>query len=280
MQALITLNRLIKVETIKFWRKGVARAVFGLMLLGPALGEVFLVRLSERDATFPRVTQFLFSADILLFIALMTVVLSVLALGNDYELGTVRSILSRGVDRYQYILSKILATVGAALPNGFAYLGSAMIATYIGHTSYSDVPFLEAAGQDILWRVLSAMGVILLINFVLSGIVMLALVLGRSSWVGMFAGLGYFFSDFIVGGVGSGQVLGLDDAYLYTITYYSVSILEKLFPSDPGLSLPRAWAIYGFAEPGHAVTVLCFYGMGLILASILLFNRQDLMGRI
>ena len=279
MDALKTLARLTQVEALKFWRKPVARAMLVLMLVGPIMGEVLLVRLSPRDAIFPRVAQFLFSGDLFLFIALITVVLSVMALGNDYELGTVRVILIRGVDRYLFILSKIIATVGAALANGLVYMTGGMVATFIVHAASSSVPFFEAAGEDILWRALGATGVIGLVNFVLSGIVMLALVLGQSSWIGMLAGLGYFFSDFFVGGVGSGSVLGVDDAYRYTVTYHALSILEQFFSSDPHLSLPRAWAEGGGANPGRAVVALLLYGAGITVVSLLLFHRQDLMAK-
>ena len=72
MDALKTLARLTQVEALKFWRKPVARAVLVLMLVGPIMGEALLVRLSPRDAIFPRVAQFLFSGDLFLFIALIS----------------------------------------------------------------------------------------------------------------------------------------------------------------------------------------------------------------
>ncbi|KPK88301.1 MAG: hypothetical protein AMJ88_19260 [Anaerolineae bacterium SM23_ 63] len=203
MDTFATLARLTRIEILKFWHKSVARAVLGLMFIGPIIGEAILASFSIRDATFPQITQFMFSSDMLMMIALMTVVISVMALGNDYELGTVNTILSRGVNRYQFILSKIIASISAAIVNGLVFMTSAFLSTFVVHVTSSSVPFFEAAGGDILWRLLGAIAVIGLINFVLSGIVMLALVLGRSSWVGMLAGLGYFFGDFIVGGLGS-----------------------------------------------------------------------------
>ena len=92
----------------------------------------------------------------------------------------------------------------------------------------------------------------------------------------MLAGLGYFFGDFIVGGLGSGSVLGINDAYRYTVVYHAISINERFFPSDPSVSLPRAWVEEGFATPLSAVIVLFLYGATLAVISILLFRRQDL----
>jgi ABC-type transport system involved in multi-copper enzyme maturation permease subunit len=279
MYDLKKLLRLTRVEILKFWRRPIAWVVLILMLVGPILGEILLAQLSPRDAIYPRVSTFWFSADMLMFIALATVVLSIMSLGNDFDLGTIRVILSRGVERSKFILSKIVATFVAALVFGLTFIGFAVVSSIIAHTRISDVPLLEAAGGDFLWRALGAGGVISLVNFVLSGIVMLALVLGRSSWVGMLGGIGSFFLDFSIGGIGSGNVLGIKDAFRYTITYHAISIMEKLFPSDPSLSLPRAWANQGFATPSQAVTVLFLYGVGVTMLAIFLFQRQDLMAK-
>jgi ABC-type transport system involved in multi-copper enzyme maturation permease subunit len=276
MDSLGTLSRLIRIEILKFWRKSTARVVLVFLFVGPILGEIALASFSIRDATFPQITQFMFASDMLMMIALMMVVVSVMALGNDYELGTVSVLLSRGVDRYQFIVSKIIATVSASLTNGFVFMISAFVSTYVVHVTYSDVPFVEAAGGDIVWRLIGAIGVIGLVNFVLSGVVMLALVLGRNSWVGMLAGLGFFFGDFIVGGIGSGGVLGVKYAYRYTVIYHAISINELFFPSDPTVSLPRAWIEDGLATPLSAVIVLILYGVILTVLSILLFRQQDL----
>ena len=279
MHVLKKLSRLTWVEILKFWRRPITRVVLVLMIVGPILGEIFLAQLSPQDAIYPRVTNFWFSADMLMFIALATVVLSIMSLGHDFDLGTIRVILSRGVERSEFILSKIIATIIAALIFGFTFIGFALLSTAIAHHQISDVPLFEAAGGDFLWRALGAVGVIGLVNFVLSGIVMLALVLGRSSWVGMLGGIGSFFLDFFIGGIGSGKVFGVEDAYRYTITYHAISIMEKLFPSDPSISLPRAWAEQGFANPLEAVFALLLYGVGVTMLTIFLFQRQDLMAK-
>jgi ABC-type transport system involved in multi-copper enzyme maturation permease subunit len=276
MDVVRLLWRLTQIEALKFWRKAVARVVLVLMFIGPIVGEALLTELSPSDAIYPRVTQFMFSADMLLMIAEITVVLSVLALGNDYELGTVRAILSRGVGRDQYILSKTIASVSAALINGLVFVVAGMASTFIVHIASSSIPFYIAAGEDILLRAVGAIGVIVLVNFVLSGIVMMVLVLSRSSWMGVLAGL-YFLGDFFIGGWWPGSVLGVQDAYRYTVAYRALSIMERLFPSDPRVSLPRAWAAQGYGDPGQALILLLVLGALLNLSSILVFRQQDLM---
>ncbi|MFQ6101498.1 MAG: ABC transporter permease [Anaerolineae bacterium] len=277
MDALNALARLTGVEMLKFWRKPAARLVLGLMLLGPAAGEGLLALVDREDAAvFPQVTTLLFAGETLLFISLMMVVVAVLALGNDYELGTVRSILTRGVDRYQFVLSKVIATVVTTLVNGFAYMTSGLLATCLAHVTFSSVPLVEAAGHDLLWRALGAVLVVGLTGFVSAGVVMLALVLGRSSWIGILAGLGSFLGDFCVGALG--LTMGDTDAYRYTVTYHALSLLERCFASDPHLRMSSAdWLSPGrLPDPGRAVAVLLFYACAFTSAAILLFRRQDL----
>ena len=273
MDSLGTLSRLTQIEILKFWRKSTARVVLVFMFIGPILGEAALASFSIRDATFPQITQFMFSSDMLMMIALMMVVISVMALGNDYELGTVSVIISRGVDRYQFIFSKIIATVCAALINGLVFMIAAFASTYVVHVTYSDVPFVEAAGGDIFWRLLGATGVIGLVNFVLSGVVMLALVVGRSSWVGMLAGLGSFLVDFFLGGLGIVRT----GVHRYTVTFQTVSLLARRLESGTGLRAAAPLAGHSLADPGRALATLILYGCALTLAAIIIFGRQDLM---
>lgn len=272
MDALKTLLRLTGVEILKFQSKPVAWVALILLFIFPIGGEVLLAWVSQRDAVFPRVTTFLFAGEVLLLVALTTIVVSVMTLGNDYELGTVRVILSRGVDRYQFILSKVLATVVAAFADGFAYISGTLLATVVTHVALSDVPLVEAAGADLVWRALGGVGVIGLTGFVSSGVVMLGLVVGRNSWMGMLAGLGSFMVDFYYGGLSMADT----DAYRYTVTYHALSLLKRWFESDPHLSLSGALMEHGLAEPGRALALLLLYGCGFTLAAILIFRRQDL----
>jgi ABC-type transport system involved in multi-copper enzyme maturation permease subunit len=279
MNEMKTLIRLTGVELLKFRSKSITW-VTSILLFGlPVLGELIQVQLSQRDAVYPRAGYFLFGSDMLLFVALITIVVSVMALGNDYELKTVRSILGRGTARYQFILAKIMAVFAAALFNGLVYIAGALSASIIGHRSLSEVALQEAAGSNLFWRALGAVGVILLVEFVSAGAAMLALVLGRTAWSGMFGGLGFFFVDYFVGGLAPTDLLGIEGVYRYTVTYHALGILTKLFPSDPKLGLPRSWSTEGFAEPGGAVAFILIYGCILTLLAILIFKRQDLMAQ-
>ena len=274
MDALKTLLRLTGVELLKFRGKSVTWVTLILLFVFPAGVEVFLVLwASPEKAIFPGVSYLLFAGAVFLLVALTATVVSVMALGNDYELGTVRVFLSQGVTRYQFILSKVLASVISALVHGSAYVCGTLLATVVAHVVLSDVPLAEAAGAYLLWRALGAVGVVGLVGFVFAGVVMLALVVGRNAWVGMLAGMGAFLADFFFGG------LGLTDigVYRHTISYYALSLLERCFESYTGLDMSGAMAEHVLAEPGRALAALLTYGCGLTLAAILIFYQQDLM---
>lgn len=265
--------RLTGVEIRKFWGKPVAWAVMGLMLIGPAAGEGLLLLTDRDSAVFPKVTGLMFISEVLLLFTLTTIVVAVLTLGNDYELGIVCTFLSRGVPRSQFLLAKIVATVVAALVNGLAYMASGLLAASLTHLSCSSVPLVEAAGANLVWRALGVVMVLGLAGFVASGVVMLALVLGRSAWVGMLAGLGAFLGDFVVGGLRFVQA----EAYRYTASHHALSLLERCFPTAITTRMSATWTPVELASPGRAVAVLLLYGGVLTLTAVLIFQRQDMM---
>ena len=274
MDVLKTLLRLTGVELFKLRGKSVTWVTLALLFIAPISVELFLAAAAPGDAVFPRVV--LFAGEVLLIVVLVTIVVSVMALGNDHELGTVPVILSLGVDRYQFVLSKVLATVVAALACGFAYVSGSLLATVVAHVALSDVPLVEAAGAGLVWRALGAVGVIGLTGFVFAAVVMVGLVVGRSSWVGMLAGLGAFIVDFSVGGLSTAGT----DATRYTVTHHALSLLVRFFQADTfGTRASGALWETTVAEPWRALAVLLLYGCGLTQLAILIFRRQDLMAK-
>jgi ABC-type transport system involved in multi-copper enzyme maturation permease subunit len=262
------------VELLKIRSKPVTWMTLALLFAGPIGFELFLASTSPSDAVFPDPT--VLASDILLIVVLMVIVVAVMALGNDYELGTVRAFLSRGVARYQFIVSKVLATALLALAGGLAYVAGALAATSIAHVRLSGVPLAEAAGEGLVWRALGAVGVIGLTGFVFAGVVMLALVVGRTSWMGMLAGLGVFMADFYFGTLSAVD----SGTYRYAVTYHALSLLARCLNSESaGMRVPGTLAGYSLAQPGRALTVILLYGCGLTLLAILVFRQQDLVAK-
>lgn len=277
MQTLNSLWRLAGVELLKFHSKSISW-VATLILSGlPVVGELLLVRFSPRQATWPGCGLVFFGGDMLLFVALISVIVAVMALGNDYELRTVQSFLGRGVKRSHFIISKILAASAVTLFNGLAYIFMALLATTLGHYNLSSTPLPEAAGESLIWRSLAAVGVILLVELVSAGVVMLTLVIGRKGWVGTFGGLGFFFADYFLGGLAPTNLMGVQEIYRYTVTYHALGLLARLFPSDPKLGLLRSWAAESAVKPVATILNLLLYASVLILLAIIVFRQQDLM---
>ena len=275
MNTFNTLWRMITVELLKFRTKSMTWAALGILFTLPIFAELLLACTSQREAVYPQVINYLFGA-MLLMVALILIVVSIMALGNDYELDMVQVILSQGVNRAQFIMAKVIATLVVALAGGTLYVISALLSSYIAHTIISDVPFLTAAGQNIVWRALGSILVVGLVEFATAGIVMLGLVLGRKAWIGMAIGLGYFLVDFSIVIFGQTNPLGIQNGYRYTITYQATSLLEPLFPDALSFGLPQGWAAQGMISPGQAVITLIMYGGLLTAAAILIFHRQDL----
>jgi hypothetical protein len=100
MHPLRTLLRLTRVELLKFRSKSVAWLAVTLLFIFPIGAEVWLTSISRRDAVFPRVAYLLLGGEVMLTVALTAIMVSVMTLGNDFELGIVRFIVSRGVKRY------------------------------------------------------------------------------------------------------------------------------------------------------------------------------------
>jgi ABC-type transport system involved in multi-copper enzyme maturation permease subunit len=271
MDALKTVLRLTGVELLKFRSKPISSVTLLALFIGPIGAELSLLAISPDDALFPRAV--LLAGEVLLIVPLMSVLVSAMELGNDYQLGTVRAFVGRGIDRHQFVLARILATIIAALASGFVYVSSTLLATVVAHIALSEVPLAQAVGQGLLWRALGIVGVIGLTGFVFASVVTLALVVGRNSWIGMLAGLATFMADFYVG------ALSISDtpAYRFTVAHHSRSLLERCFKSaTTGMRMSGTLAPHRSVEPVRALGVLLLYGCGFTLAAILIFRRQDL----
>jgi ABC-type transport system involved in multi-copper enzyme maturation permease subunit len=271
MGAIAMLTRVTAAELMKLRGKSVAWVTLALLFVGPIAAELFLASAAPADAVFPHVV--LFAGEVLLVVVLMTLVVSVMTLGNDHELGTVRAILSRGVGRSQFVVSKVLACIVAALAGGFAYVSASLLSSAAAHSVLTDVPLLEAAGRGLVWRGLAAVGVLGLAGFVFAAVVVMGLVVGKHSWVGMLAGLGAFTVDFAVGDLGAAGA----QAHRYTVTHHALSLLTRCFEADTigTRTSGQLWETTR-ADPLVALAVLMVYGCGLTLVTILVFRRQDL----
>jgi ABC-type transport system involved in multi-copper enzyme maturation permease subunit len=263
---------LAAIEVFKLRRERLTRLALTMLVVTPIGVELLLSKAYPSDAVLPRSAHVLLSGGVLLPIALIPTVVSVIALGRDYQLGVARALLSRGVKRHQFVLSKVLVTTAVCVVGGLAHASAALLATCVGHAVLSDVPLAQVAGADLLRRALAAALVSGLAGLALAGVVNMALVAGRNSWVGVLAGIGCFLGDSMM--YGSANPAGR--IYQYSLTYHAGSLLEHLAGCPSGEAPSQPLATYGLAEPGQSLAWLLLLGCGFTLAAILLFRRQDL----
>ncbi|TET51073.1 MAG: hypothetical protein E3J64_07445 [Anaerolineales bacterium] len=271
MEALKTLLHLTGGELLKLRSKRVTWLALAMVVAIPVGVELLLGWAYPRDAVLPRSANTLLDGSVLQSIALTATVVSVIALGRDYELGTARAFLGRGVKRHEFVLSKVLATEVICVVGGVAYVSCTLLATVVGHTIMSDVPLAEAAGTALASRALAAGAVIVLAAFVTAGVVNAALVAGRSSSMGLLAGLGYFLVDFCA------CYMVAPDAELrrYSVTCQAGCLLERWSGHQAGTYTSSLLTGACFGTPGQSLAWLLLLGGGFTLAAVLLFRRQD-----
>ncbi len=275
MQALKSLLHLVGVELLKLRSKRATWLALAMLAGIPVAVEMLLGRAYPHDAVLPRSANILLSGAVLLLVALTATIASVIVLGRDYELGIARAFLGRGVKRCEFVLSKVLATEAISVVAAAAYVGCALLATAAGHLVLSDVPLAEAAGTALVSRALAAAAVIVLAAFVTGGLVNAALVAGRSTSIGLMAGLGYFLIDFYACSVVSPSA----EFRRYTVTCQAGCLLESMSPQLAGAHGADLMASGCFETPGQSLAWLLLLGGGLTLAAVLLYARQDLTSR-
>jgi len=130
------------------------------------------------------------------FTGMFLIVLTVYIFGQEYQNGTIRVILARGVGRMQFALTKLLAVIGIALGTLAIYLAIAFTMTYLaiisvngGAQALRQLP--ATFGHDMLLYVAS----ILISVEATILMAMAATIYGRSLAFGMGVALIYFPAD-------------------------------------------------------------------------------------
>lgn len=243
-----------------------------MLVIGPAGLEALIASISREDAIFPKAS--LLAGEVLLLLILITILVFIMVLGSDFEYGIVRSVLSRGVERYHFILSKTIAAAILGLVYGAVYIFSSLVSTVVTHLWISEVPLVDVVGGKFVFHALESVGLMGLISFIFGAIVMLALVLGRNAWVGMVAGLGLFIIDFNFGVLR----LGSAQPFQYAITYHAFVLFRRNFGYiTSGMSLSGLLMEQDLADPGRSLVYLILVGCVINLMTIGLFHFQDLM---
>jgi ABC-2 type transport system permease protein len=214
------------------------------------------------------------------FVGFFLIILTARAIGLDYQQGTIRIILARGVGRLQLLLAKVLAlvtvalavTLGALLLN--LVLGLAFISGIEGNLnalSVINAVFWADAGTYLL-TVFISMGVTLLLAVATT-------VLGRSLAVGLGVALVFFPAD----NIGS-QILFLiyrltgSDFWL-NVTAYLLGPNLNIMPGQLVLNPVGTIGATPFVavDGGHTLLITLLYALIFAAIAILLTWRRDVM---
>lgn len=202
----------------------------------------------------------------------LLVILAAILIGMEEGYGTLRIILSRGVNHTTYLAAKlitilvmILMFVGLAMASG---IGAAFIVATFSLTPIEPLPIegnLWMTGLELILRVIITFIVPIMIAFS-------AALLSRSQTAGIAIGLGYFvitamLSGFLkgIGEVGQRIWVLLPGAHIETLMAYNQLSRDIVIPSY---------------LPSQPIAVLVLLGYALLLAGIswMTLQRRDIYG--
>ncbi|OLB34689.1 MAG: hypothetical protein AUH05_15340 [Ktedonobacter sp. 13_2_20CM_53_11] len=214
------------------------------------------------------------------FIGIFLLVLTAFVIGLEYQLGTIRILLARGVGRLQLLTAKLLAVVIIALGVfivGLLYnilLMSSLLLIMVGNlNAYNAItPDFWSLAQQYTLTVLISMGVTILMASTVS-------VLGRSLTFGLSLALAWFAVDNI------GTVflylayrLTHSDFWLNVTAYLLGPILnvmpKALITSKTAISTIGAQP-YVTVDGAHTLWVTLVYAVIFALVAIVLTWRRD-----
>jgi ABC-2 type transport system permease protein len=201
----------------------------------------------------------------LILIAIMTAS----AVGSDYGLGTLRTSLTRGTGRWQYLSAKFLMLIGAA---AVAFL-TVCIATLISSAIAGGIasPPAGGAASTASWS-----GSFLDLGRAWTSVVpyvaltAMATVLTRSTAAGMGIGLGYFIAE----GIAIDLLSALFDWFQNVADYLPVRNITAFAGGNVGFRSTGAQDI----GTVHAGLVLACYLLAFCVIALRVFQRRDVAG--
>lgn len=246
---------LLAAESAKLRRLAVPRAVALSLLLGPGVVVALLSLVTVDIRNIVASPMEIVLGSIVLLAAFGSVVLSAAMLGREFDLGTSRIMLLRGIPRAGFLLAKIAAAIlTATILSLFAALLGA------GETVLAGWQPTAAQAAGVVVR---ALWLVPLVSFAYVGFTALGAILGRSVAAGMLAGLALFLGDFLLATLGTRVPLS---------EWLPVANMLALLGESFGLVLPAGAA----PSAGVAAVRLAGFGVVTVIAGLLLFERSDI----
>ena len=206
---------------------------------------------------------------------IIQMVITAYLIGIEYQRGTVRIILARGVGRIQLLLSQLTAVliVGLLLLCGWAIidtLGSFFIAQSAG--------VLKAANAEF-WREMGLYLLTILINMVITTLMAVAMAaIGRSLTFGMTAALSWFAADNTIAFTLQLLVASPHNNFFSKLTGYLLGPILNLLPQLIGLrQIPQQGNFASVSDGGtQALLIILAYGVLFLVVSLLVTWKKDI----
>jgi ABC-2 type transport system permease protein len=212
------------------------------------------------------------------FIGFFLLILTACVFGREYQLGTIRILLARGVGRLQLLFAKLLAVVMIAL--------FVLLIALVLNALLSALQMIVLAGNFDGLKALNATfwhdtGIYMLTVLISMGVTILLTValtaLGRSFVFGLSASLAFFPAD----NIGSvfmrlGYLLTHNDFWKNATAYFLGPNLNAM----PASIIPQRFSNFG-ASPlvevngTHTLVVALVYGVIFLVAAIVLTWKRD-----
>ena len=221
------------------------------------------------------------------FSGIFLLVLAVLVVGQEFQNGTIRVILARGVDRTQWLLAKVLTLCGIALGMIAVYLAVIFALTYVaiahatgGTAIFQHLP--QTFGYDMWMYVVST-----LLNA--AATIMMAVaatIIGRSPMFGIGVALIFFPADTILVTIFGAFSHVFNSDFWTSATGYLLGpslnalpislIIGNHMTPDSALRVAVDGTVPDvFYDGTHAVLVVLTYTVVFAAISIILLRRRD-----
>ena len=268
----------IKVELFKILRSRLGRIALITTFAGMAVPTILIAALGDqRVSTFPTVVVQLLLPSLSILLGIISVIMALSSWGDEFEHGTIRTVLSRCPARWQFVLGKTVALAITLL----AIIALAIAVEVLVATSSH---FLQLGSMGLadnlnrLFRVIAPLAAVWWLGgMVYCGVVSLVTVGGQNSALSMIMGLGLFLADLLLGGFG---LTGAGSQYRpYSIIHNSLGVMYPLldhhFNPSSGVLFSEMTSM-SLPEPGQALFRLLLYAAGTSLLTLLIFNHRDI----
>jgi ABC-type transport system involved in multi-copper enzyme maturation permease subunit len=218
---------------------------------------------------------------------LVVAILTVLLISVEYQLGTIRIVLARGVGRIRLLVSKFVALLIAGLIALLVILGLNVLELIVAAAAQGQSDALLGHIPSYLWSDAGAYLLTILYNLVVTMLLAAFItVLSRSLAFGLVGALAYWFAEGIVSTILQGVAGATQNKAWSDVTHYFLGTNLSNLASTvlPRRDLPDLSAAFGGGGAGgapfdatHAIVVTLIYSAIFLGVSLYLTWKRDVL---